>query len=191
MKYYVKRICKDCKNQDLFEFTKVEVAFSLYDSKKIWNSACTKCNSTECSSVGYSPPKIDKELLDIWGANPNYYFMDQDEDIIIADIDYLNLFLDAIDKSSYPKDKIEILIAACCIILYDNTWFLKEFAHKDIPIEDLEDENKDAQKIADKVRKELIKRKDKVKESEKSIMDYIQQIVFPQIELNLEDLEED
>lgn len=187
MKYYVTRTCKDCKNQDSFEFTKIEAAFSLYNSNKIWNSACSKCNSKKYSSVGYSRPKIDKELLDIWGANPNYYFMDQDEDIIIADIDYLNLFLDAIDNNYYPKRKTDILIAACCIILYDNTWFLKEFAHKDIPIEDLEDENKDAQKIADKVRKELIKRKDKVKEAEKSIMDYIQKIVFPQIELNLEE----
>lgn len=186
MKYYITRTCKDCKNKDLFEFTKIEATFRLYDSNKIWNFTCTKCHSTKCSSVSYSPPKIDKELLDIWGANPNYYFMEQDEDIILADIDYLNLFLDAIDNNSYPKEKIDILIAACCILLYDNTWDLKDFAQENTPIEDLEDKNKDAQKRADKVRKELLKRKDKVKAAKNSIMDYIKKVVFPQIRLNLE-----
>ena len=52
-------------------------------------------------------------------------------------------------------------------------------------------ENEYAYKIADKVRKELIKREDKVKEAEKSVMDYIKKIVFPQIGLHLEDLEEE
>ena len=187
MRCFVTRVCNHCGHKDLFFFNNAEIAFRLYDSKKNWNSACHKCKSTKCTSVSHSPPKIDKELLDIWAVNPEYYFMDQDEDIILADMDNLELFLNTIDTNNYPKDKLDILVAACCIILYDNTWFLERFADKDTALDEIKTTDKDAEACADIVRRELIKRKDRVWKVQDSINEYIKNIVFPQIGLNMLD----
>ncbi len=152
--------------------TKIEAAFELYDSSKFWKTPCSNCNSINCESLGHSYPPLDKELLDIWGNDPELFLMEQDQELLLAEYDYFPMLLKAIDESKYLKSKINVLIEAVCILLYDNTIAPEEYSEK---------ENRERESIAEKVRPELIKRKDKIIEAGDSVMKYIQKIVYPQI----------
>ncbi len=101
MSYLAKRCCKDCGNVDVFPLTKMEAAFWLYDTQKMWDTPCTKYSSTNCASTRHPSVTIDQKLLDIWGNDPKLYFLSQDEELIIGELDYLPLLLKAIDKGSY------------------------------------------------------------------------------------------
>ena len=172
MEYYLKRICEDCKNVDSFELTKVDAAFELYDSSEIWHTPCSKCRSVNCESIEHSHPKLDRELLDIWGNDLKINLMEQDEELFLAEIEYLPLILQAIDESKYFKSKINILIESLCVLLYDNT--VQDDCYSS-------EENKERQRIANIVKPELISRKEEIIEADTFIMDYIKEVVYPQI----------
>uniref|UniRef100_UPI0040493ADF hypothetical protein n=1 Tax=Flavobacterium sp. TaxID=239 RepID=UPI0040493ADF len=174
MKYQLIRTCKDCKNENAFEFTKIQSAFKLYDSNEIWKKKCSKCNSQNCSSLHHPFVKLDKEILDIWGNDEKLYLNPQDEEIILAEMDYFPLIITSIYEDKYLKRKIEILLESICILLYDNTVNQEEYD---------DDENHIRQKNAEIILPELIKLRDKIKESEKNIMEYIKKVVFPQLEI--------
>lgn len=174
MEYKLTRICENCKNEDVFEFTKIQTAFDLYDVDEIYNRPCSKCYSLipECLNLPFV--KLDKEILDMWGNNEELYLNPQDEEIILAEMHYFPLILNSINEGQYLKRKIEILLESICILLYDNTVSSNEFS---------EEENIERKKNVEIIRPELIRLKDKIKESEKHIMEYIKVVVFPQIEL--------
>ena len=174
MEYKLTRTCKDCKNVDSIVLTKIEAAFELYDSSKIWKTPCSNCGSIKCESLGHHNPTLDKELLDLWGNDPELFLMEQDQELLLAEFDYFPMLLKAIDESKYPKPKIDILIEAVCILLYDNTVSPEEYS---------ETENRERQNIAQEVKPELIKRKDRIIEAGDSVMDYIKDLVYPQIEI--------
>ena len=172
MTYQLTRTCKDCKNEDIFELTKIQSAFELYDLKDFWNKKCSKCNSTNCYAVQHPRLILDKEILDIWGNDEKLYLNPQDEEIILAEMHNLPIIIDALTEKKYLKRKIDILIEAVCILLYDNTVSCKEFS---------EEENQLRERNANVIRPELIKFKDKIIESEANIMDYIKVVVFPEL----------
>lgn len=172
MEYKLTRTCKDCENVDSYELTRVEAAFELYNSKEIWNKKCSKCGSVSCGSLVHHHPKLDKSLLDIWGSDPTLYFMEQDQELFLAEYDYFPMILNAIDEGKYLKSKIDVLVEAICILLYDNIVSPEEYS---------EQENLDRQNIAQKVRPELIKRKDRIIDAGDAVMDYIKKVVYPQI----------
>jgi hypothetical protein len=172
MEYKLTRTCKGCKNVDLTILTKIEAAFELYDSNVIWKTPCSKCGSENCESIGCNTPTLDKELLDIWGNDSELFLMEQDQELLLAEYDYFPMLLKAIDESKYLKTKINVLIEAICILLYDNIVAPEEYSKK---------ENKEREIIAKKVRPELIKRRNRIMEAGYSVMDYIQEIVYPQI----------
>ena len=118
--------------------------------------------------------QIDKEILDIWGNDSELYLNPQDEEIILAEMHYFPMILNSINEGKYLKRKLEILLESICILLYDNTINSDEYSYE---------ENAKRKKNAEIIRPELIKLKDKIKESEKHIMEYIKVIVFPQIGL--------
>lgn len=168
--------CKDCKNVDSIVLTKIEAAFELYDSSKIWKTSCSNCGSSSCESLGHQHPTLDKELLDLWGNDPELFLMEQDQELLLAEYDYFPMILTAIDESKYPKPKIDVLIEAICVLLYDNTVAPEEYSEK---------ENCERENIAEKVRSELIKRKNRIIEAGDSVMEYIQEIVYPQIGIQI------
>ncbi len=174
MQYTAEKVCKDCGNTDTFGLTKIEAAFSLKD-RLLQNMKCTKCGSEKWSYYRHDKPDIDAELLDIWGHDPKLFFMDQDEDIILAEENNLPLFLKAIDKQDYPERKLNILLAALCIIVYDNVIADEEYT---------QEENIRRRKTADIVIAELIPRKHLVAETKDwEILDYVSKVVFPLIGL--------
>jgi hypothetical protein len=175
MEYQLSRTCKDCGNIDMFPFTKVEAAFELYNSAEIWNLACSKCSSYKCQSTYLNKPDIDKELLDLWGSDLTLFFMEQDEDLIIADIDNLHLVLKVLDEKKYLKQKNSILIQSLCALLYDYSSSPEEYSEK---------ENEERRKNAAKIIPELIKRKKEIVEFDEDIRDYIKIEIYPKIELS-------
>ena len=174
MKYKVSRICEDCGNIDSLPLAKIEAAFELYNSSEIWNLICTECSSTKCKSTYQNKPDIDKELLDLWGNDPTLFFMEQDEDLMIANIENLNLILEVLDEKKYTQKKNSILIQSLCALLYDNIISPEEYSEK---------ENVERRKNTLKIIPELVKRKATILECDIDIMDYIKVEVYPQIGL--------
>ena len=86
MEYKLPRTCKDCKHVDSFELTKIEAAFELYDSNKVRKTPYTNCGSTNGESLGHHHPKLDKELLDMWGSDPDLFLMEQDQELKIMEL---------------------------------------------------------------------------------------------------------
>lgn len=178
MEYKLIRTCKDCNNVDSFSLTRIEAAFELYDLNAIWKTPCSNCGSINCKSLAHHHPTLDKELLDMWGHNPELFLMEQDQELFLAEIEYFPMLLQAIDESKYLKSKIDILIEAVCVLLYDNTVAPEEYSDK---------ENQERENIAVKVRPELIKRKDRIIEAGDAVMDYIKEVVYPQIGIEIKE----
>lgn len=175
MNYSVKRTCKDCNHIDVYSVTKIEAAFfDSPSSPKFWKMPCSRCKSKNCGETSYPVVRMDQALLDIWGNDSKLFFLSQDEELILAEIDYLPMILKAIDEGNYLKRKIEVLIEAVCVLLYDNTPNLKEYS---------KEENEDRERVAAMIRPELIKRKEKVFAARKKIWGYVKKVVFPQIGL--------
>jgi len=108
----------------------------------------------------------------MWGNDRELRFLDQDEELMLAEFEYLPMLLNAIDDSSYMGAKIDILIEAICILLYDNTSGSEEYS---------DSENVDRERIARQIRQELIKRKQIIIESQAYMRDYVKEVVYPQI----------
>lgn len=180
MSYLAERRCKDCGNVDIFPLTKMEAAFWLYNTKKIWNTPCKKCSSTNCASTKHPSVRIDQELLDIWGNDPKLYFLSQDETLIISEVNYVPLLLQAIDKGDYLKDKIDVLIEAVCVILYDNSADLEEYS---------KEERRKMAEISTQLIPELVKRKKRIWEAKNHIWAHVKEVIFPQIGLPIIDNE--
>ena len=160
MKYEYRRACK-CGNVDLIEVTRKEAAFGLKE-KEIWNTKCSKCGNTEFASISHPQPDFDKELLLEWGNNPEYFFMEQDEDLLLADEKNIDLILDVLDNHKILEQKRYVLIEALCVIIYDNS------------VADVKNTD-----LIDRVASELRRRKKDVLNAQDGIMDYIKTIAFP------------
>lgn len=180
VKYELKRACKKCENIDLIPVTKLEAAFELYDSSKIYNTNCSKCDSKEMKYLEHAHPKLDKEIIDLWGSNNNYRVSPQDEEIILAELENLELITNAIDENKYLSYKQIVLLQALCVLLYD--YSVEPNENYDLTTEEINN-------IIEKIRPELIKRKSKIKKVENWIMGYIKLVVFPQIDLDIDQLE--
>jgi hypothetical protein len=170
--YLLTKTCLQGKHLNKFNLTKIEAAFEKYSFQKYSQVPCSQCGDETPASMSCESPKIDQELLDLWGNDRSLYFSSQDEDIIVAQMNYLNMILNVVDEQKYLESKIGTLIAALCVMLYDNL------------IEDEEEKAKERmqkQKNVDKVKPELLKRKEKIEKYRMYVMDYIQEIVFPEL----------
>ena len=170
MNYNLLKTCKVCKNIDSFELTKVQAAFELYDQNKIWNTECSKCKSSKTESLSLNKPDIDEELLEIWTNNESYYFMQQDEELIIAEISNYHQILKLIDSNEINLSKVEILINSLCVLLYDNA--VNDFEYS-------QEENKTRKEILVEILPELKKRKELLLKFESNIPNYIKDEIFP------------
>ncbi|MDQ2793912.1 MAG: hypothetical protein M3Y12_07890 [Bacteroidota bacterium] len=107
---------------------------------------------------------MDKEILLEWATNASLHLMLQDEELFLADENYVELMLDVLDNCEILPTKKEVIIEAMCVIIYDN----------------LHEENQEADKdLVQKIRNELLSRKQLVIAAEHGIMNYIKEVVFP------------
>ncbi|MEP3891055.1 MAG: hypothetical protein ABJN69_11390 [Hellea sp.] len=109
--------CKNCGHGNSIDRTKIEAAFDHSPNR----APCTQCGGTDLASAGYSMPEIDEELLEIWYADPALYFMDQDEDLIIAgaDLEVLENFL---EKNDLKIERAKLMGPIFAIKLYDDNF---------------------------------------------------------------------
>lgn len=129
MKYTINTICKNCKHESIFELSKTEVAFDLLENK-LWNLPCEKCSSTEKSSLGTNKPTIDEELMEQWATQEDLKFLDQDEDLYIAEVDNIDLIIYFLERENTLPSKKNVLLDALCVLLYDNVGDEEELSKK-------------------------------------------------------------
>lgn len=162
MKYEYRKACK-CGNVDSIEVTRKEAAFGLKE-KELRNQECSKCGNKVFTSISHSQPEFETDLLVEWGNNSDYFFMEQDEDLLLAEEKNIDMILDVLDNHQILNQKRNVLIEALCVIIYDNT------------ISD-----KGNQNVIDRVANELKNRKQDVLNAQDWIMDYIKEVTFPVI----------
>ncbi len=173
--------CADCDKRNKQQLTKFEASFEYCDPET-WNisrtfslAPCSRCGSKSLTTHISFQPAIDKELLDFWGNKPNLSFIPSGDEIaMLANTDYLPFFLEAIDEDKYLKRKINMLVFAVCVMLYDAM----------IPGGYLNLTGVDERKKmiwVNKLKPELIKRKDKVRDAEYLLFDYVKTAIYPEI----------
>lgn len=163
--YTLTRTCK-CGDIQEFEHTKVEMAFKLFGNR-YYKIPCPKCGDTAFDSIGYETPEMDDELFQIWSENEAYQFLEQDEDLLLAEMENLQRLLGAFDDENFPKNKKTIVANALCTLLFDNT-----------PLSENEDdytaeERQQMQKNRAEILPKLQQRKDKILLYKNAIWDYI------------------
>lgn len=98
------RECSECGHQNEIEVSKKEAAFELVDVNTILGQSCEKCSSKKVTT-SYQRPDLDFELLKEWATNQELFLMPQDEELLLADGNYLNDILAILDTVLIPDQK--------------------------------------------------------------------------------------
>lgn len=123
--YPLKRVCK-CGNEETLYLTKEEAAFEPLQDAFVKQNPCKKCGKLKYDSVSIETPEIDDELFALWRDNDEYYFLQQDEDLLLAEMSHLNRLLTAFDDENFPSEKKIVVVNALCVLLFDNLKLPKE-----------------------------------------------------------------
>jgi hypothetical protein len=158
----VKRLCGNCRNTDVFYFTKREIAFDLYSMKQIFATPCTRCASTENASLHVKTFPLDKVLLLEWAQHEELH-LSHDDELFLGDRLYLGQLLELLDHHEIVLLKRHIIFEALCVIVYDQ----------------LMDDEKPDLALAEQVKAELLKRQEQLQEAGHVIMPYLKEVVYP------------
>lgn len=164
--YKIERTCSNCGNREHINVTKREAAFELVDINNVLGIKCEKCQKDKFF-VCFETVDLDFELLKEWSTNIELHIMPQDEELLLADGKYVDYILEILDNFSIHDHKRNLLLDALCVIVYDNS--VNENSNKD-------------EELKNRIIGELIKRKEKLKQADDWIMDYIKEVVYPQLE---------
>jgi hypothetical protein len=167
--YQVSRTCADCGFEIKAQLTKREAAFQLFDTKQLFGSSCPKCGRSMFSG-SLDKPIIDSELISEWGQNEKLYFS-QDEELILGDGEYFELIIEALNNPQIILRKKYVLLDALCVIVFDETVERGNSWTPDI-------------QLRQRAIRELNKRRDLLIQDGDWIMDYIQKVVYPQLDMN-------
>lgn len=170
--YKVERICSNCKFEEQITISKREAAFELVNIDKALGSKCPKCFE-EKFTVFCHLPTLDQELLAEWAKEEELHLAPQDEELLLADEQYLEIILNALDDSQTLMRKKCILLDALCVIVYDNSVIDGNLLNSDSDLH-----------LKEKVLEELGKRKLLLMQAGDCIMDYIKKVVYPQLAMN-------
>ncbi|AWW29161.1 hypothetical protein DN752_02830 [Echinicola strongylocentroti] len=165
--YTIERECSNCGSKEQISVSRREAAFELVDINEVVGKNCKKCSATKFI-IYYQTPDLDFELLKEWATNPELYLMGQDEELLLADEKYLDNILNILDNVALLDHKRNLLMDALCVIVYDNT---------------IDDNKQKDENLKERVIKELNKRIYQLKQADDWIMDYIKEVVYPQLEL--------
>jgi len=170
--YKIERICSNCKFEEQVFISKREAAFELINISKVLGLKCPRC-SEEKFTIAYYMPILDRELLAEWAKNEELYLMPQDEELLLADEQYLEIILNILDDSETLPHKKYVLLDALCIIAYDNS------VSDDIVFNPELDLN-----LKKRVLEELKRREKLLVQAGDWIMGYIKKVVYPQLEID-------
>lgn len=162
----LERTCIGCGYSQAINVTNREAAFELVDHADVFGVECPRCRSSKFAS-SREIPEYDFELLSEWAVNEDLMLMSQDEDLMLADGKHLEIILPILDSNLTLASKRELIISALCVIVYD---------HSNRSIEGKDDG------LKKRVIMELNCRKELLIQAKNSIGDYVQKVVFPQLE---------
>lgn len=114
------RQTRHCLNCGLKEERKISSLEAAFEHSRVWDAPCPKCGSTKQRGGTTQIPALSAEQLAIWGGNKDIAFYSQDEDILLARPESLDLLLQCLDDSRTLKSKRKTLLAALFVIVYDH-----------------------------------------------------------------------
>ena len=160
------RTCSDCESEETRKLEKLQAAFVQHSH---WNKPCQGCGGTQFSTMSMPMPKLDMEIMEAWIADDNLNLMEQDEDIILASKENLELLKAYVVRDDAGPEKRAMLLSALCVLVYES------------------DESEDAQTLEDAIK--FLKNNRHLFEEigDGAIFDYIKKVVYPKIGLNLPD----
>lgn len=113
--YEQNRTCDSCGYEETRLLDELSAAF---EQTRVWGEPCPKCGSTQLSE-SCSTPALSRSILEVWASNDELYFSQQDEDLVIASRDNLELVLEFLDSSSTDIWKRRVLASALYVLWYD------------------------------------------------------------------------
>ena len=116
--YKLTRTCQSCQHIEELYIEKRAAAFDLIKIGDSIGHTCSNCKKT-AFSYSREMPEIDEELLIEWASNNNLFLLEQDEDLILADVHYLDFIFNVIDMPQTLDNKRATLFSALCTIVYD------------------------------------------------------------------------
>ena len=160
------RTCSDCESEESRKLEKLQAAFIQHSH---WDRPCQKCGGTQFSTMSLPMPKLDVDIIEAWIADANLNLMDQDEDIILASKENLELLKAYVVRDDAGPEKRAILLSALCVLIHDSN------------------ESDDAQTLEDAI-KFLRNNRHLFEEiGDGAIFDHIKKAVYPKIGLTLPD----
>lgn len=93
---------------------------AAFEHSRVWDAPCPKCGATQQRGGTVEIPALSVEQLAIWAGNKDITFYSQDEDILLAHPESLNLLLQYLDDTRTLKSKRKTLLAALFVIIYDH-----------------------------------------------------------------------
>lgn len=166
--YTISRKCSDCENVDYYSVSKKEVAFLHNNS--YWNKPCSKCKSIKCASLNYPIVEIDDELMTIWSKDAALFFLDQDEELILAEEEYVDLIIRYIDSDVILPSKRGVLIEALLVLIYDI-------------ITDEDGIDKIKIPLLQNIKEFLLQRRQYIHDYDYLVRGYVKEIVYPELDL--------
>lgn len=165
--YRYTRECTKCGWSEERALAIRDAAFELVPSS--WEP-CPKCAAQSWSS-SLEQPTLTPELLLEWASDASLYLMSQDEELVLANEEYLATMLNILDNELGLPHKHGIIIEAMCVMVYDN---INTINNTPSP---------ERTRRAERVLNELTKRKPLVVEYKNMVMDYVQKVVFPRLDI--------
>ena len=160
------RTCSDCKAEETRKLEKLKAAFVQHST---WDQPCEGCGGSQFSTMSMPMPKLDAEIMEAWIADENLSLMEQDEDIILASKENLELLKAYVVRDDAGPEKRAMLLSALCVLVYES------------------DETEDGQTLEDAI-KFLRNNRHLFEEiGDGAIFDYIKNVVYPKIGLTLSD----
>ncbi|RUT00784.1 hypothetical protein DSM106972_071930 [Dulcicalothrix desertica PCC 7102] len=113
--YEQSRTCDSCGYEEKRLLDELSAAF---EQTRAWGEPCPQCGSTEFSESA-SMPGLSRSVLSIWATNDGLSFSQQDEDLVIASRDNLELILEFLDSPSTHIWKRRVLASALHVLWYN------------------------------------------------------------------------
>jgi len=160
------RTCSDCDFKETRKLEKLQAAFVQFTK---WDQPCGKCGGTRFSTISLPMPNLDQEIMEVWIADANLNLMDQDEDIILASKENLELLKAYVVRDDAFSEKRMMLLSGLCVLIYES------------------DETDDAQTLEDAITFLRNNRHLFEEIGDGAIFDYIKKVVYPKIGMNVPD----
>jgi hypothetical protein len=114
--YEQSRTCDNCSYEETRLLDKLSAAF---EQTRAWGEPCPKCGSRDFSE-SCSTPALSRSILQVWASNDELHFSQQDEDLVIASRDNLELILEFLDSPSTNISKRRVLASVLYVLWYDS-----------------------------------------------------------------------